>query len=343
MTERIDASEFLDRAGNLPVIDVRSPKEYLQGHIPGAENLSLFNDDERAVVGTIYNNSGRDAAILKGLEFAGPKLADFVKKLLKIAPKKEVLLHCWRGGMRSEQMAWLFDQAGFSVSLLIGGYKSYRHFIRNELTQKAQIIILGGMTGSGKTETLHALREKGEQVLDLEAIANHKGSVFGALGQDIQPTNEQFENNLYAQWSKLDLSRVIWIENESRMIGNITIPDPFFDQMTKAKIFVVEIPREKRLQRVLEQYAQFDKESLKTSMLKIAEKLGGTRTKEAVLAIDHDDLVTAAGIALDYYDKTYYFATEKRSSQIIGRLAVEEIDPEKIAEQIARKFHAEFR
>lgn len=343
MIERIEPEEFLHRTNNLPVLDVRSPKEFLQGHIPGAGNLPLFNDEERAIVGTIYNNSGRYAAILKGLEFAGPKLAEYVKKLVRIAPKKEVLLHCWRGGMRSEQMALLFDQAGFKIAVLNGGYKGYRKFIRNDLSRKVQIIILGGLTGSGKTETLHALRDRGEQILDLEEIANHKGSVFGALGQEPQPTNEQFENNLYSRWEKFDFSTTIWVENESRMIGNITIPEPLFEQMAKAKVFILEVTREKRIRRLIEEYSQFEKEELKTGIMKIAEKLGGTRTKQALIAVDNNDFKTAAGIALDYYDKTYYFATSKRINNMIYTLSCQEIDPiatsEKIIEYMQRKIN----
>jgi tRNA 2-selenouridine synthase len=334
MIERIEAEEFLYRINTFPVIDVRSPKEFNQGHIPGAENLPLFNDEERAVVGTIYKNSGREAAILKGLELAGPKMAEFVKTATRIAPKRDVLLHCWRGGMRSEQMALLFDLAGFKISVLNGGYKSYRRFIRNDLSRKAGIIILGGLTGSGKTETLHALRDSGEQILDLEELAHHKGSVFGALGEASQPTNEQFENNLYSRWSKFDFSKNIWVENESRMIGSITIPDPIIEQMAKARIFFLEVSREKRLLQILERYSNFEKENLKTGILKIAEKLGGTRTKEAVMAIDNSDFITAAGIVLDYYDKAYHFATSKKSSNIIGTLAVQEIDPPEIAMRI---------
>ena len=337
MIERIESEEFLNRTNYLPVLDVRSPKEFMQGHIPGAENLPLFNDEERAIVGTIYKNSGREAAILKGLEFTGPKLAEFVKKLIRIAPKKEILLHCWRGGIRSEQMALLFDLAGFKIGVLIGGYKSYRKFIRNDLSRMAQIIILGGLTGSGKTETLHALRDRGEQILDLEEIAHHKGSVFGAIGQEPQPTNEQFENNLYSQWVKFDFSKIIWVENESRMIGNITIPEPLFEQMTKAEIFVHEVPREQRILRLIEAYSQFEKEELKTGIMKIAEKLGGTRTKQALIAVENNDFITAAGITLDYYDKTYYFAISKRINNILFTLSSLEIDPVEIAGHILLK------
>ena len=239
--------------------------------------------------------------------------------------------------MRSEQMSILFDLAGFKTGVLIGGYKSYRKFIRDNLSRKAQIIILGGMTGSGKTETLHALRDRGEQILDLEESAHHKGSVFGAIGQEPQPTNEQFENNLYSEWVKLDFSKIIWIENESRMIGNITIPEPLFEQMTKAEIFIIEVTREKRILRLIEEYSQFEKEELVTGIMKIVEKLGGTRTKEALIAVGNNDFITAAGIVLDYYDKTYYFAISRRINNIIYTLSSQETDSIEIAGQIIVK------
>jgi tRNA 2-selenouridine synthase len=193
MTNRISASEFLDLCKVFSAIDVRSEKEYGHGHIPGAVNLPLFSDEERVVIGTIYKNSGREASVLKGLEIAGPKLAGFVKKLHKITDQKDILVHCWRGGMRSESMAWLFGQAGYKAHVLEGGYKAYRRFIREELSRPLTYIILGGLTGSGKTELLHMLGRAGEQILDLEKLACHKGSVFGGLGQPGQPANEQFE------------------------------------------------------------------------------------------------------------------------------------------------------
>ncbi|MCX6252552.1 MAG: tRNA 2-selenouridine(34) synthase MnmH [Bacteroidetes bacterium] len=312
MPRKLNAAEFLERSNETPIADVRSPMEFSYGHIPGAVNLPLFTDEERAIVGTIYKNSGRDAAVLKGLELAGPKMAEFVKDAYRIAPHREILVHCWRGGMRSEQMAWLFEQAGFKAYMLEGGYKAYRKFIRNEFSGKSGIIVLGGLTGSGKTEILQELKRAGEQIIDLEFIAHHKGSAFGALGQTRQPTNEQFENNLYTEWRKLDFSKRTWIEDESRMIGNVTIPDPLFEIMSKAPLVIIGVDLQCRINRLIMEYAHFPKEELAGSISKIAEKLGGARTVKALDDLAADQYDTIVTNVLLYYDKAYLHAVSGR-------------------------------
>ena len=213
----IEAREFLDKAVMFPVIDVRSPSEFLKGHIPGAFNIALFDDEERRKVGTLYKNSGKESSVLLGLDLVGPKMSGFVKAASRIALEREVLLHCWRGGMRSSGMAWLFETAGFKVSVLEGGYKAYRRFIRRKLEENIKLVVLGGKTGSGKSDILDHLAQSGEQVIDLEGIAHHKGSAFGAFGQESQPTTGHFENNLYHELNKFDLNLPVWVEDESRI------------------------------------------------------------------------------------------------------------------------------
>ena len=332
MVEKITIKEFLASSECRPVIDVRSPGEFRQGHIPGAINLPLFDNEERAIVGTIYKNSGRDAAVLKGLELAGPKLAVFVKKMHQVAPQREILIHCWRGGMRSEHMAWLFDQAGFKTNVLEGGYKSYRKFIRESFSAESKIVVLGGLTGSSKTDILHQLEKTGEQVIDLERIACHKGSAFGALGQNAQPTNEQFENDLYARWQKFDFSKTLWIEDESRSIGSVIIPDPLFDRMSRSPMIKVELGKPARIQRLVNEYAGYDPSLLKDSILRISEKLGGTLTKQALTAIESKDFPVVSELVLSYYDKAYNHAVSKRINQDIRTLELRSDDPEKNAE-----------
>ncbi len=327
MIEQIEAEEFLTKAQHTLMIDVRSPKEYGQGHIPGSANIPLFNDDERAIIGILYKNSGREAAVLKGLDLVGPKMADFVNKLHALIKEKDVLVHCWRGGMRSENMAWLFSQAGYQVSVLNGGYKAYRSYIRFCFSQPAKIFVLGGFTGSGKTVVLHALESQHEQFLDLEKIACHKGSVFGAFGQKPQPTNEQFENDLYKVWSQFDLTKPTWIEDESRAIGNVNIPDSLFDQISNpALIIQIECSREMRVNRLVNEYAQFNKEELRDALHKISEKLGD-RIKTVNSALDNGDFTTVADIALDYYDKAYEHAISRRKGLNIHKIQVMNDNP----------------
>ena len=302
MIRPIEPTNFLEELTQHPVIDVRSPGEFGQGHVPSAVNIPLFDDAERAVVGTLYVQSGREDAILKGLDFALPKTEGYIESIQELISSGRILLHCWRGGLRSSMMAEVFSEAGYDVGLLTGGYKAYRRIIREKLAGHGIIIVLGGYTGSGKTELLHAIASMGEQVIDLEGLACHKGSVFGALGQPPQPTNEQFENNLYARWSELDLSRPIWLEDESRMIGRVTLPDPMVEHIANGILVRVELDVSVRIHRLVKEYAMFDKQQLAGAIGRIGERLGGARTKEALTALEKNSYEEFAAIALSYYD-----------------------------------------
>ncbi|MGB3547800.1 MAG: rhodanese-like domain-containing protein, partial [Saprospiraceae bacterium] len=170
------------------LLDVRSPGEYAEGHIVGARSLPLFSDEERAEVGTAYKQEGPAPAFLLGLERSGPKLRAYVERALELAPGRRVTVHCWRGGQRSASMGWLLERAGFDVAILPGGYKAYRTEARAWLGSfPHHLRLLCGPTGSGKTAVLHALRAQGAAILDLEGMARHRGSSFGAIGQEPQP------------------------------------------------------------------------------------------------------------------------------------------------------------
>ena len=217
------------------ILDVRTPDEYEKGHIPKALNLPLFSNEERAIVGTIYKQENPEKALLQGLDFVGIKMTRFIEKAKSLAPDKNIVIHCWRGGKRSSSMAWLLDLAGFNVKVLEGGYKAYKRYIQQQIeNENFEFIVLGGRTGSGKTHILNALNDYGEQVIDLENLANHKGSAFGWIGEEAQPTTEQFENNLFEQLNNMERERRIWLENESRNIGSVYLPDAFWSKMKKS-------------------------------------------------------------------------------------------------------------
>lgn len=334
MNNRIGITEFLNLAENLPVIDVRSPKEYSHAHIPGAFNIPLFSDEERARVGTLYKQKGREEAILCGLDLVGPKLGDLVRESKKIAKDNQVLIHCWRGGMRSESMAWLLSTAGLITKTLTGGYKTYRRHIKSEFEKKAKFIVLGGMTGCGKTEILIELQKKNEQVIDLEGLANHKGSAFGSLGQQEQCSTEHFENLLFNIWKKMNLNQTIWIEDESQAIGKIRIPEEIFAQIRQSHTISISVPKHLRINRLLKEYGNFDKELLIQSILKIKKRLGGLNTSNAIEAINNQDIATAIDISLNYYDKTYRYGLERRENHSIHQLDLEDIDPKINADRI---------
>lgn len=332
MDHRLAAPEFLQESARRVVLDVRAPGEYAQGHIPGANCFPLFDDAERAQVGTVYKQKGHDAAVELGLELVGPKMAGFVQEAKKLAPEKRLAVHCWRGGQRSQSMAWLLRQAGFDVVTLEGGYKFYRRYVLEHIGElRLQIRIVGGRTGAGKTRILHALRDLGEQIVDLEHLAHHKGSAFGTIGEAPQPTVEQFENDLFAALLKIDPARRVWLENESRSIGRVYIPEPFWRCMKAAPLHNVEIPDDIRIRNLLGDYVRTDKSELEAAFQKIGRKLGGQHLKAALEALQQDDFAAAARIALQYYDKTYLHCLENNPSPDIRRWQFDHGDPEKIA------------
>lgn len=305
MIQTIGAFNLYDHPGT-PIIDVRSPAEYLNGHIPNAVNVPIFDDEERALVGTRYNQAGKDAGFLLGLEITGPKLAGYVKKLNGMFPvHSPLIVYCWRGGLRSNAMAWLFDKAGHDVSLLHGGYKAFRGFIREQITYAWQFRIIGGMTGSGKTDTLRYLSEMGEQVVDLEALACHKGSVFGHLGQEEQPTNENFENELWEKLRQLDPLKPVYLEDESRSIGKVSLPDSLYVRMQLSPLFLLEVAPGDRIKRLVEEYGCYTSEELIENIQKLAKYIGGDVHKLIITAVQNSDLPKATELLLNYYDKKY--------------------------------------
>jgi tRNA 2-selenouridine synthase len=335
--QRIEINRFLELADTIPVIDVRSPLEFLNGHIPEAINLPLFSDSEREAVGTIYKKSGRIPAILEGLKLTGPSMEMKLKKALKIAVNGKLLVHCWRGGMRSDSMAWLFSQGDIEIMVLEGGYKSYRHAVLDTLSEKRKMIVLGGMTGSSKTHILRALSKKQQQVIDLEGLANHKGSAFGSLGQPAQPTTEQFSNNLYNEWKKLNADKPFWVEDESRNIGTIFIPDGFYLNMQDTKVIVLIMDIKTRLPRLMKEYSVYPGELLIASVLRISKRLGGDRTGEAISAIESGDIAKAIEISLTYYDKAYKYGLSKKNG---GNLIYVETDTDDIETNAAMVLEA---
>jgi len=333
-SEKISAESFLQLSRINPVCDVRSPSEFASGHIPGAVNIPIFSDKERETVGIKYKEEGSLAAIKTGLDLVGPQMSLKLSGALDLARDKQILVHCWRGGMRSEAMAWLFSLAGLNVSVLDGGYKAYRHFILEELSKKRKTIVLGGLTGSSKTHILNHLKLKGQQVIDMEGLANHKGSAFGALGQSAQPTTEYFANILYDAWSKADPDMPVWLEDESRNIGTVFIPEEFYIKMQKSHAIILMMNVKTRLPRLMREYTRFPKEALVASVLKISKRLGGDNTREAIASIESGDFAKAIEITLTYYDKAYLFGLNRKSSENIIYVETETDDIEENADRI---------
>ncbi|MFM2430664.1 MAG: hypothetical protein RLZZ511_1877 [Cyanobacteriota bacterium] len=315
MPQSLAIEAFL--ASPLPLLDSRSPSEFAQGRMPNAISFPLFDDAERAAVGTCYKQVSQEAAIELGLELVGPKLAGFVRQAKTIAPDRRVRLHCWRGGMRSQSLAWLLETAGFEVQVLSGGYKSFRRWVRATLAQPKRLTVLGGMTGTGKTALLHDLAALGEQVLDLEQLANHRGSSYGALGLPPQPSQEQFDNDLAIAWAQFQPDRRVWLEAESRRIGVCRIPDEILKPMLNTPVIQVERSLDFRLKLLEQIYGQSDPAELIKATQRISKHIGGQNANQAIEYIQAGNLKPAIAIVLSYYDKTYTYDLQRRGVPII--------------------------
>ena len=324
----------------VPLADVRTPAEFEHGHIPGAFNLPLFSDEERVSIGTTYKQAGKEAAILLGFDFTGPKWSGFIKQALEMAPEKKIAVHCWRGGMRSGAMAWALDLYGFEVYRVEGGYKQYRRWVLDQFEATYSLYVLGGMTGSGKTRILHELRSLGQQVIDLEELAQHRGSSFGSMNKLVQPTQEQFENNLASELNKRDKQRKIWVEDESSSIGKRTIPRPFWDQMKTSFLIDIKVSAAQRVEALVQEYGSLDKDFLIECTERIRKRLGLDQAKNAIIAIKEDRIADFIRVVLIYYDKTYRTSLACRDASRILTVNIENTDHTENAREILRAVHA---
>ncbi|MEB3234333.1 MAG: tRNA 2-selenouridine(34) synthase MnmH [Cyanobacteriota bacterium] len=305
-----------------PLIDVRSPAEYAQGHIPGALNVPLFDDDERAQVGTLYKQQGRQTAVLQGLAAVGPRLEALASQLLGLAGGSgaPVRLYCWRGGMRSASVAWLADTVGLRSRLLPGGYKAFRRWALDLFTRPLPLLLLGGRTGSGKTDVLLALQACGGAVVDLEGLAHHRGSSFGGLGLPPQPSSEHYENRLALTLHRQRGLAPIWLEAESAQVGRCRIPAPLWQQMQQAPVVELQRSTRARVQRLVAVYGHQGANALQEATLRISKRLGPQRTQQAMAAIAAGDMATACEAMLDYYDRCYDHELQSRRSEPLLQL-----------------------
>lgn len=312
----IAIAEFLKLRDTLPVADVRSESEFEAGHIPGAMNIPILNNQERVAVGTDYKQKGQAEAIRTGFRLVGPRFLEIINSADHIAKGRELLVHCWRGGMRSSNFCQIIGMAKIATHQLEGGYKAYREKALSSYRIPLQLHIIGGYTGSGKSEILRALRQRGEQIIDLETLANHKGSAFGGLMMPPQPTTEQFQNDLFDVLLRLDTSRRIWVEDESIAIGRIFLPQDFWQQMTTAPVYHLEVEKGVRVQRLVREYGPADKSAFLEAMTNITKKLGGQNFKEAKQKLFDDDMTATIDILLRYYDKAYQTGLANKQQRI---------------------------
>jgi len=243
------------------IIDVRSPAEYALDHIPGAINAAVLDNEQRAAVGTIYVQESSFIAKKLGAAIIARNIAQHLETLFCDKPKNwKPLVYCWRGGQRSGAMSHILAQVGWSVGKLEGGYKSYRKLVRDDLDtlpDGLQFRVVCGPTGSGKSRFLHALKEQGHQVLDLEGLAQHRGSLLGNLPNEAQPAQKMFDSLIWHELHHFDPQRPIFVEAESKKIGLVSTPDALLEKMRNSACLLIEAPVAARVQLLMEDYQHF--------------------------------------------------------------------------------------
>jgi len=309
----MNLQDFLSNTG--PIIDVRSPGEYKHSHIPNAISIPLFLDDERAEIGTVYKKVGQEQAIDLGIKIVAPKLPQLISLMRTHLNNNHLKIYCWRGGMRSNFVAQTLNIINIPAVVLDGGYKTFRRHALQTLSLPWDLKILGGLSGSKKTEKLHTLEADGYQVIDLEGLANHRGSSFGGIGRPPQPSTEYFENKIAHQLLQFNINKPVWVEDESHMIGLCKVPDDFHKNMQNSTLYELKISREERLQNLVKMYGSLNKDDLINAILRIQKQIGGARAKEACNYLAIGEPKEAIDIILNYYDKTYSYCLDKRKKK----------------------------
>jgi len=304
MVEQKFCCDIFSHSESYIFIDVRSPSEFACGHIPGAHNIPLFSDDIRALVGTCYVQQGRGSAIHLAMQKIGPNLNQLVVQAQQVINNKILCVYCARGGMRSASVSWLFALFKLPVVQLSGGYKAFRNWTLAQFETKQMLQVLGGKTGSGKTEYLKYLAQTGDQVIDLEKLARHKGSVFGGDKRN-QATQQQFENDLALIWIQLDTKSSVWIEDESRKIGSVIIPEPVWLLMRQAPVYVLLSKRTERVARIMCEYGSLDRDFVLQALAEIKDHLGFELYQSIYRAYQDKNYLFAVDTLLMYYDKKY--------------------------------------
>ena len=327
--QRLPIEAFLQRAGLIgspqtdtrpPIIDVRAPIEFAKGHLPGAINVPLFDDNERAIVGTLYKKHGHDTAVKRGLDIVTRKGWEaLLANVPALCEGDDVLVYCFRGGMRSGGMAHLLSQAPLRVHLLDGGYKGFRNWAISQWEHDRNLVVVGGPTGSGKTEVLTTMRDDlQQQVIDLEGDANHRGSIFGALGKDPQPTNEQYENVLALQWHAFNPTDPVYVEDESHAVGKCGVPPGLWTRMRaeETPVLRLAVPRDARVETLVKEYGVYPPSDLADCVRGLVKRLGHDDVNILCGYLEDSDPPKLASVAehllAEYYDSMYKYQANKR-------------------------------
>ncbi len=293
------------------IIDVRTPLEFAEDHLPGAFNVPILTNEERVEIGTIHRQQGAGPARMRGLELTCGRFADMTQKAVNHAASRPILVYCWRGGLRSLSMAILLETCGYPVKQLRGGYKAYRNQVVSyfdNFVPPAPLVVLHGMTGCGKTTFINGLDRRLWSTIDLEGLACHRGSAFGSIGLDEQPPQKRFDTLLWDALRKAPSGRPIVLEGESQRIGRITLPGCLYDVMAQSCKIWCSASLDTRVERLAEEYArEAYRQAMAEALERIRKKLGEIHYTELKEMLDHWDVAgLTRGLIQNYYDKLYY-------------------------------------
>jgi tRNA 2-selenouridine synthase len=293
------------------VIDVRTPLEFDEDHLPGAINIPILSNEERVEIGTIYKQQGSRQARIRGMELTCSRFADMTREAIECAAGRPILVYCWRGGMRSLSMAILLEACGHPVLQLRGGYKAFRTMVTgyfSDFVPPAPLIVIHGMTGSGKTTFINGLDRNNWSVIDLEGLARHRGSAFGSFGLGEQPTQKRFDTLLWETLRHTPGDRPLVLEGESQRIGKITLPGNFYEIMAASCKVWCNVSLDTRVERLTEEYAHREYgEAMLEALGRIRKKLGGVQYSELERMLGEWNIPgLARGLMEMYYDKLYY-------------------------------------
>ncbi len=293
------------------IVDARTPLEFAEDHLPGAINVPILTNAERVEIGTLYKQQGPQVARVRGLELTCHRFPAIVASITEAAVGRPILVYCWRGGLRSESIALLLEMTGTPVVKLAGGYKTFRQLVSSffkSVSLPVQLVVLHGMTGSGKTEFLNQLPASDWTVIDLEGLARHRGSAFGSLGLGEQPPQKRFETLLWDAFRRAPLDRPIVVEGESKRIGQVTLPGNLYEVMADSTKIWCEVSVATRVKRLAAEYARQDyQQPMAEAIERIKKKLGGQHYDELMHKLEAWDVEgLAQGLIEQYYDKLYY-------------------------------------
>ncbi len=300
-----------DLLDNHCIIDVRTPLEFAEDHLPGAVNVPILTNQERVEIGTIHKQIGPKQARMRGLELTCGRFASMVQEVLTHAAGRTVVVYCWRGGLRSKSMAILLEATGHPVFQLQGGYKAFRGIVNDyfeDFKPPAPLLVMHGMTGIGKTTFINGLDQQKWTSVDLEGLACHRGSAFGAIGLEQTLSQKRFDTLLWDQFRRAPAHRPIVLEGESPRIGKISLPGNLYDVMANGNRVWCKASLETRVQRLTTEYAfpEF-RDAMADSLVRIKKKLGGPQFTELSGMLENWDIPgLIKGLIESYYDKLYY-------------------------------------